>query len=112
MMDTFVEAADKATEDTYALLNAQQKIWQSTFEMWQQYNKRYFDFVTEATQRSWEQSFAQWEQMGKVMNNNLKKAQELMMAEQNLVLEAGEESRTKMQTTFDRFAKWFAPDFK
>ncbi len=110
--DSLLSAAGKATEDTKVVLDAQYKMMQSGFDLWQQYSQSYFDFVIEATQQNLEQSLAFREKMGKSLDSSLKKAEELMMAEQELILEASEAFQAQIQASSERFAKLFTPNFR
>lgn len=112
MTDSLLNVAAKVAEDTKAVMDAQYKMAQNGFDLWHQYSQSYFDFVIDATQQNLEQSLALRERMGKIFGSNLKKAEELMMSEQELVFEASEAFQAQIQASAERYAKLFTPNFR
>ena len=109
--DTWFEVSNKAAEETKVMLNTQQELLKDSWATWQKYNQTYFDFFAETTQQTMEEMLAFRERLGKSMENNLKKAQELMTAEQNIALESTNAFWAQAQATSERMIELFAPNW-
>jgi hypothetical protein len=108
MMDNFAEALKKTSEDTRALLDAQQRIWRAGFDLWQQAGQSYFNFATDIMQQVFEQSLAQRKQISRVMQDNFKKTQDVVWTEQAFTLETTKTFQTQMQGVSERLAELFS----
>jgi hypothetical protein len=112
MSDDFVNNATQATENAKTMMAEQQKMLQSNLNVLQQYNQSYADFVLKATQQSLDQSLALRQQLGELFEANFKKTQELMTAEQKLVLDATESFQAQFRTSAEQFTKLSVPNVK
>lgn len=110
MADSIVDAANKALEDSKPLISAQQKLVQDGFAMWQDVSKTYFDFFTKTAQQTLDQSLAYQNEMVKMAEENMKKGQKLMEAEQAVAFDAMETYQTQMKTASEQAAKIFSPN--
>jgi len=110
--DTWFDVTGKAAEETKTILDAQQKMMQDGFATWQKHAQTNLEFFARASQQIFEESLATSERWGKMTEGNLKKAQELWLAEQNTALDFAETYWPQAQATSERMVKLFTPVFK
>jgi hypothetical protein len=99
LTDSSFEVISQACDETKAIVESQQKMLKEGFEMWQQYNQSYYDFILEALRRNSEQLFVFQENLGEIAESNLKRAQELILDEQSLALDAAEVFQAQTHAT-------------
>jgi hypothetical protein len=109
VMDNMIDVSNKALEDTKPLIDAHQKLLQNSFTMWQSYTQSYADFVTEATQKTLDQSLAMRKQWLKLVESNFKKTQEMVAAEQSLVVNALESYQSQVKAASEQLSKISTP---
>lgn len=97
----------KATEDSQTVLASNQKLFQNSFEVWQNYTQVYLEFILSATQRTVEQSFAFRENLDKLVVDSLKRNQALIEAEQDTTFDAFDAFEAQVKATSERVAKSF-----
>lgn len=109
VMDNMIEVGNKALEDAKPLLDAHQKLLQNGFTMWQSYTQSYADFVAEATQKTLDQSVAIRKQWLNLVENNMKKTQELVATEQSLLVNALESYQSQVKAASEQLSKISTP---
>jgi hypothetical protein len=107
VVDEMVNFTAKAAEDSQAILASNQKLFQNSLEVWQNYTQAYLEFVIKATQRTVEQSFAFRQSLDKIFVDSLKRNQTLLETEQGAAFDAVDAFQTQVKATSDRVAKSF-----
>ena len=106
VFDNMLEAGNKVFEDSKPIFEAQQKMWEDGFATWQKYAQAYNNFALEAGQKMVDQSLATRQQWLDLAEENMKKVQETVTAEQTLVNDWAETYQEQAQATADRWAKF------
>lgn len=111
IVDSVIEATNKAVADTKPMLEAQQKMMETSFGIWFQASENYLNFVTSASKQVMGQTLGFQKEMFDVAQDGVKKMQDLWVAEQAFALENAESLQAQMKATSERMAKMFAPVF-
>lgn len=109
MADSVMDAANKAVEDSKPLISAQRELMKDSFVMWQDISKTYFDFFSTVAKQAMDQSLALQDEMMKMAEENMKKGQKLMVAEQAIAYNAMESYQAQMKAASEQAEKLFSP---
>ena len=106
VFDNILDASHKVMEDSKPIFEAQQKLWQDGFATWQKFAQSYNDFALEASQKVMDQSLAARKQWLELAEENMKKVQETVTAEQTMVNDWAETYQAQAKAAADRWAKF------
>jgi hypothetical protein len=109
LTDTVVKTADRFTEEARTVFSAQQKMFQDSLNLYVEFSQSYLDLTAKIA----EQNMTQWltfrERVGKLTEDNVKKTNELLVAEQAFAFETVEAVQAQTQAVAERFSKFFTP---
>lgn len=109
MVQTMLDATDKIDENSRAILEVQQKLFQNSFNLWKDYSQFYINFSVDAVQQTFDQALAVRERLGIIFENELKKMHELLTSEQKLTLDAAEVFQAQAQAASSQVTEMFTP---
>lgn len=106
--NTIFEVTHKVNETINQAMIAQQKLWQSSLTGWETYNQSFLDLFIKGLNQLLEQSLSLREQVDGLIEDNLKKVQEITIVEEEVFFEAAEEVQPRLQATSERVVKIFS----
>jgi hypothetical protein len=80
-------------------------VMQTSFELWKKTTQAYADLVLEGLNQSMSMGMSAWEQLDHIMVDALKKAQELSVQEQEMLLEVTEKFAEQLREGTERVSK-------
>jgi hypothetical protein len=111
-VDSLLNMAAKASEDSRALWTANQELLRINFALWQECTQAYANFVVEATQQTLGQSLAFRESLDKALGESLKKAQVLSLEERQIALDTVKLSQAQARAVAEYAAEIFTTTSK
>ncbi len=109
IVNAIFDVTNKVNETINQAMTAQQTLWQSSLTSWETYQQTFLNLFVTMTEQSFEQSFSLREQIDKLIEDNLKKVQEITIVEEEVFFEAAEEVQPRLRATSERVAKMFSP---
>ena len=109
MVNTMLDAAEKMEENGRALLDVEQKIYQSGFALWKEWTQFHINFNVDVVQQTADQLLAVRERLGIIAENELKRLYELLTSEQKLTLDAAEVFQAQVKVASEQAAEIFIP---
>lgn len=121
--EELVDVTNRAAKDVEILMTANQEVMEKGFYMFQQYNQMYIDMMTSMMEQSFDQMLAFRARTNHILEDSLKRTQDLMVAEQTLPRQVADvfqmqiqnnaqymaelvNSNSKMLTTTALFSNW------
>jgi hypothetical protein len=111
-VDSVLNMAAKASEDSRILWTANQELLKKNFALWQEYSQAYANFVVEATRQTLDQSLSFRESLDKTLGESLKKAQVLSLEERQIALDTAKLSQAQARAVAEYAAEMFTTTSK